>query len=161
MPVQRSRRLQRGRSLSEVSALFPSSIFLGMNPIAARPRSRTLALSASLFVECGHPFSSRYPSPTRSPPALGSCEPWTDALLGHSASQHPTLTHIISWSPFSPVVLKHRERRRGCALRRGGLLLRYRAGIGLGSSRFAGTLQESRPWHLGAASRSRPSGGVP
>ena len=25
----------------------------------------------------------------------------------------------------------------------------------------AGTLQESRPWHLGAASRSRPPGGVP
>lgn len=31
----------------------------------------------------------------------------------------------------------------------------------LGSSRFAGTLQESRPWHLGAVSNSRPPGGVP
>ena len=72
------------------------------------------------------------------------------------------LSRISSyWSPFSPVVLKHRERRRGCARWHGGLLLRYRAGIGLGSSRFAGALQESRPWHLGAASRSRPSGGVP
>ena len=28
--------------------------------------------------------------------------------------------------PFSPIALKHRERQRGCALRRGGLLLRYR-----------------------------------
>ena len=32
---------------------------------------------------------------------------------------------------------------------------------GLGSSHFAGTLQESRPWHLGAVSHSRPPGGVP
>src|SRR4029077_15606779 len=63
--------------------------------------------------------------------------------------------------PFSPIALKHRERQRGCALRRSGLLLRYCACTGFGSSRFAGTLQESRPWHLGAASRSRPPGGVP
>src|SRR5437870_3485364 len=27
--------------------------------------------------------------------------------------------------PLSPITLKHRERQRGCALRRGGLLLRY------------------------------------
>jgi hypothetical protein len=73
----------------------------------------------------------------------------------------PTLSHVYRYFPFSPIALKHRERQRGCALRLGGLLLRYCACPGFGSSRFAGTLQESRPWHLGAASRSRPPGGVP
>src|SRR5204862_346014 len=63
--------------------------------------------------------------------------------------------------PFSPIALKHREQERGCALRLCGLLLRCRACTGFGSSRSAGTRQESRPWHLGAASRSRPPGGVP
>ncbi len=58
---------------------------------------------------------------------------------------HPAAL-IYRHFPFSPIALKHRERQRGCALRRGGLLLRYRACAGFGSSRFAGTLQESRPW---------------
>src|SRR5882762_7753152 len=39
----------------------------------------------------------------------------------------------------------------GCARRHGGALLRLRRPSGLGSSRCAGTLQESAPWHLGAA----------
>jgi len=47
------------------------------------------------------------------------------------------------------------------ARRHGGLLLRRSAPTGSCSSHFAGPLQESRPWHLGAASRSRPPGGVP
>jgi hypothetical protein len=70
--------------------------------------------------------------------------------------------HIVyQCFPFSPIAHKHRERQRGCALRLCGLLLRCRAYTGFGSSHFAGTLQESRPWHLGAALRSRPPGGVP
>jgi hypothetical protein len=68
---------------------------------------------------------------------------------------------VYPYFSFSSAALKHRERQRGCAQRLGGLLLRSRACTGFGSSRFAGTLQESRPWHLGAASRSRPPGGVP
>ena len=35
------------------------------------------------------------PSPTRSLPTPGTHEPWIDAPLGHSASEHPTLTHIV------------------------------------------------------------------
>ena len=74
---------------------------------------------------------------------------------------HQSALFVATPFPFSPIAVKHRERQRGCALRHGGLLLRFCACAGFGSSRFAGTLQESRPWHLGAASRSRPPGGVP
>lgn len=65
-------------------------------------------------------------------------------------------------SPFSPVALKHRERKQACALRHGGLLLRYapEQRVLVPPTR-AGALQESRPWHLGAVSRSRPPGRVP
>jgi hypothetical protein len=70
--------------------------------------------------------------------------------------------HLIPLSLGGPNSIRNlRPQLRGCALRHGGLLLRYCACTGFGSSRFAGTLQESRPWHLGAASRSRPPGGVP
>ena len=76
-------------------------------------------------------------------------------------SSSPRCLNVNRRFTFSPIALKHRDRQRGCALRHGGLLLRYCASSGFGSSRIAGTLQESRPWHLGAASRSRPPGGVP
>jgi hypothetical protein len=70
--------------------------------------------------------------------------------------------HLIPLSLGGPNSIRNlRPQLRGCALRHGGVLLRYCACTGFGSSRFAGTLQESRPWHLGAASRSRPPGGVP
>jgi hypothetical protein len=57
-------------------------------------RARASSWSA---VTHSHPVC---PSPTKYPPLLGSREPWIDALLGHSASQRPTLTHIVMLVSF-------------------------------------------------------------
>jgi hypothetical protein len=55
---------------------------------------------------------SVYHSPTRSTATLGGHQSLVDALLCHSASEHPNLTLILYWSSFSRVVLKHSEPRR-------------------------------------------------
>src|SRR5215472_13760605 len=48
------------------------------------------------------------------------------ALSFPASSYYPYSTLFVATPfPFSPIALKHRERKRGCALRHGGLLLRH------------------------------------
>ena len=69
---------------------------------------------------------------------------------------------LVVCNTFSAAfTLKHRERKQASARRHGGLLLRSSAPTGSWFLPLRRPLQESRPWHLGAASRSRPPGGVP
>jgi hypothetical protein len=69
---------------------------------------------------------------------------------------------IVVRTRFSAAfTLKHRECKQASALRRGGLLLRLSALWVLVPPTLRAPLQESRPWHLGAVSHSRPPGGVP
>jgi hypothetical protein len=68
---------------------------------------------------------------------------------------------VVCKSFSAAFTLKHRERKQASARRHGGLLLRRSAPTGSWFLPLRRPLQESRPWHLGAASRSRPPGGVP
>jgi len=77
------------------------------------------------------------------------------SLLQGSAEEYlPWRTHPPSFTRLSSGTAKGES---GCARRHGGALLRLRRPSGLGSSRCAGTLQESAPGRLGAAiPRVRP-----
>src|SRR6516165_2551048 len=56
-----------------------------------------------------------------------SDRPMPVALLLSPRVPRANSPQCLSFLPFLPIALKHRERQRGCALRHGGLLLRYRA----------------------------------
>jgi len=87
----------------------------------------------------------------------------TSRLASTSAlTQQFALNGLVVCNSFSAAfALKHRERKRASARRHGGLLLRRSAPTGSWFLPLRRPLQESRPWHLGAVSRSRPPGGVP
>jgi hypothetical protein len=79
-----------------------------------------------------------------------------------AATQKCTVNDVVVCKSFSAAfTLKHRERKQASARRHGGLLLRRSAPTGSWFLPLRRPLQESRPWHLGAVSRSRPPGGVP
>jgi hypothetical protein len=79
-----------------------------------------------------------------------------------AATQKYTVNDVVVRNSFSAAfTLKHRERKQASARRHGGLLLRRSAPTGSWFLPLRRPLQESRPWHLGAVSRSRPPGGVP
>jgi hypothetical protein len=114
---------------------------------------------------------------------------WQQAKRGLSRERAPSLTDRQSWNspnvlsvpsfsprlptthgsppfiatpfPFSPVVLKHREQQRGCALRHGGLLLRCRPNAACaGHSSNAGpekSAGRTRSGHPHFAGKSEPS----
>jgi hypothetical protein len=78
-----------------------------------------------------------------------------------TVTQKFAVNGIVICKSFSAAfTLKHRERKQASARRHGGLLLRRSAPTGSWFLPLRRSLQESRPWYLGAASRSRPSGGV-
>jgi hypothetical protein len=79
-----------------------------------------------------------------------------------AATQQFAVNGLVVCNSFSAAfTLKHRERKQASARRHGGLLLRRSAPTGSWFLPLRRSLQESRPWHLGAVSRSRPPGGVP
>ena len=74
------------------------------------------------------------------------------------ASAFPTQGTVHRCFPFSPIALKHRERQRGCALRRGGLLLHYRARIGSWFLSLRGHPPRKQTLALGSSLAFAPSG---
>src|SRR5258708_7255083 len=77
-------------------------------------------------------------------------------------TQQFAVNDLVVCKSFSAAfTLKHRERKQASARRHGGLLLRRSAPTGSWFLPLRRPLQESRPWHLGAVSRSRPPGRVP
>ena len=79
-----------------------------------------------------------------------------------AVTQKFAVNGVVVCKSFSAAfTLKHRERKQASARRHGGLLLRRSAPTGSWFLPLRRPLQESRPWHLGAASHSRPPGGVP